>query len=130
MPARPGGVTYACVLSIVLGAMACVAALFILAFASFFALIPFAGPALASVGFLIAIIPAAVGVLGIVAGAQGLQGASWARWTMVALFGVGALMGLTTLVIPALNILAIVMLVNQDAARWFEMHEARRVSVY
>jgi RimJ/RimL family protein N-acetyltransferase len=120
---RPGGVTFACVLSIVLGAIGCVSAFALLTYASFAGSLPYPGPPTAELGALAALALAAFGVMGIVAGTQGLRGVAWTRWAMVALFGVGAAFAITTLVIPALNVLAIVFLVQRDAVRWFEAQQ-------
>ena len=123
--ARPPGVTYACVLSIVLGCLGAMAGLFVLAFSAAFAAFPVVG--LFGVFFaFFGILFLAMAAVGIVAGVQGLKGADWARWTMVVLFGVGALVGLSTLVVPALNIVAIVMLVNAQATAWFQPGAVRR----
>lgn len=119
-PARPGGVTYACVLSIVLGALGALAGVVLFAFATLFSLIPFVGVIFGAFGGLAGALVLGMGVLGIVAGAQGLQGAPWSRWTMIALFGVGAIFSFTTLVVPALNVVAIVMLSLQPATTFFE----------
>lgn len=121
-------------LSIVLGALGTLGGLLVMAFSSFFSLIPVAGKFLAAAGFILSFPLVIIGVLGIVAGAQGLRGASWARWTMVVLFAIGALSSLPAfaavlpLAITVADIVAIVMLVNAEATTWFEQ-VARTTSV-
>lgn len=126
---RPGGVTYACILSIVLGAFGCLGGLVLLAVSGFYSLIPVVGSIFATFGLFLAVMVAGVGVLGIVAGVQGMNGQSWARWTLVVLLALGALTAITTLVVPALNITAIVMLVNADANAWFASQQPRHLAV-
>jgi len=131
-PVRPGGVTFACVSCIVLSALGVLFGLFIMLLGSIIGAIVgtatgFGGATGlgASIGLILGVIPLAMGVLGIVAGAQGLKGASWARWTMVALFGLGALLtvgGIAAdfpLAVTAIDVVAIVMLVNGQANAWF-----------
>lgn len=129
---RPGGVTFACVLSIVLGAFGVVAGLVVMLVASLIgsivgAVMGSSAPTTlgAGIGLMIGLFPMAMGVLGIVAGTQGLKGASWARWTMVVLFALGALFtvggfaAVLPLAITALDVVAIVMLTNAQATSWF-----------
>ncbi|MHB8586525.1 MAG: hypothetical protein ACYDDF_11925 [Thermoplasmatota archaeon] len=129
--ARPGGVTFACILSIVLGILGIIAgatlflvasaltALFGTLFGPLIGAIPFAA------GTVLGGIPLGLGILGVVAGSQGLKGAEWARWTMVVLFAIGAVtmlpafVSVLPLAIVVLNIFAIVYLVNAQASEWF-----------
>lgn len=128
-PERPGGVTYAGVLAIALGALGCLWGLAAFVLSSAIALIPFIGPIFAPFGLFLGLVFMAMGALGIVAGAQALQGQTWARWTLVVLFAMGALAGLSTLVVAALDVVAIVMLVKADATAWFESRQPRGVPV-
>ncbi|MEA3199925.1 MAG: hypothetical protein QOE90_1353 [Thermoplasmata archaeon] len=128
-PERPGGVTYAGVLAIVLGAIGCLWGLATFMLASVFSAIPFFGPIFAPFALFFGVVFLAMGALGIVAGAQTLQGQAWARWTLVALFAMGALAGISTLVVTALDVVAIVMLVKADATAWFESRQPRGVPV-
>lgn len=142
---RPPGVTFACVASIVYGSLAIALAALSLLF-----LVAFTGAmAQATAGWMLVFWPAAIlgwlgailavfalvvflpiGILGLVAGIHGLQGAAWARWMMVALYGLGALalaggaMAVFPLALVALNVVAIVMLVNAPASEWFERMRA------
>ena len=131
-PERPGGVTFACVLSIVLGSFGALGGLALLALGSAFTSVM---PALGLLGAMAAVLGlfvAAVGALGIAAGIVGLKGKAWARWTMVVLFGIGAAQFLLALpevlplVLVALEGSAIFFLVNGQASAWFGAHAEPR----
>lgn len=116
---RPGGVTFACVLSMVLGALGIVAGFAIFLASAAFSLIPIVGPFFAIFGVMIAVISIAMGGFGVVAGSQAMQGVSWARWALVVLLAVGGVFSIQSIVIPVLNIAGIIMLMNRDASEWF-----------
>lgn len=125
-PPRPGGVTFACVLSMAWGALGALFGLAVFAVGGFLGFIPVVGPFLAAGSLFIGGPILAIGILGIVAGAKGMNGESWARWAMVVMFGLGAFAMFATIVVAAANVTAIVMLVKKDAQEWFDHHERAR----
>lgn len=133
-PVRPGGVTFACVLSIVFGSLGALGGLILVAGgAAFAAAMPFIG-VFGAVFAVLGVVFLAMGALGIAAGTMGLKGANWARWTMVVLYGLGALQSLLAfqavfpLLIAALQITALVMLVNAPATAWFNSRRPRTMT--
>ena len=132
---RPGGVTFACVTSIVLGALGILGGLLLFAWGAAFSIIPILG----IFGFLAAmagVVVGGMGALGVATGVAGLRGAPWARWTMVVLYVLGALLGLTSIAAGApvllvgLNGVALWFLLNEDANRWYAAAGAARLPAH
>src|ERR1051326_1773339 len=88
-PVRPGGVTYACVLSIVLGSLGALAGVALFTLAAFLSWIPVPGLFFGASGGLLGPVCLAMRILGIVEAPRGLKGEPWTRWTMVVLFAIG-----------------------------------------
>lgn len=131
---RPGGVTFAGTLAVVLAALGILGGLVVMsmgvAFASSVPIIGFLGAFAVAIGMMVV----AMGVLGLVAGVMALQGASWARWTLVVLYVLGALQGLAgmgagvPLLLVPLNGVAVWLLVNEDASAWYASRQVRTLT--